>query len=531
MIRKIYIISHSKRLLKANDNKLVDLTTNCKEREVWTLEQEEDYFYIKSHHETYLRGDPDKTVNLTTNCGEWERWTFEEEDGRFYIKSSHNTYLRADQNGNINLTTNCGEWERWIFKEQKPQFYIKSSHETYLRADPDKTVNLTTNHQEWERWTLEQKKDYIYIKSSHDTYLRADPDGTVGLTTNCKEWERWTLEQKKDYVYIKSVHDTYLRADLNGNINLTKNKELWERWEIIKKNIKNYYISEIDRVKYYSGDIYNSQDIVYQKYLIDKYNLNTKSINNLESRYKTFFNMFSTKNIKLLLSNQDEDFMDTTNYKIARVRRANRNISLSWSIHYDYSWKSVYIKDLIQFKDKQDKIFWRGSTTGYNNDFKAPKGRYTFVSKWIDKDPDIDIGFSNITQDRTECKEYYKPGVDITNYHNYKYLISLEGNAEAGGLNWKLASNSVVLMPKPRYFTWLMEDKLVPDYHYILLEDNFSNLREKLDWMRKYPEKVEEIIKNANEYMNMFLDKEYQLKIERQVIEMYINKVLPPKYV
>ena len=224
--------------------------------------------------------------------------------------------------------------------------------------------------------------------------------------------------------------------------------------------------------------------------------------------------------------------MDTNNYKIARVRgNNNNNISLSWTINYDYSWKDTYTVDYTQFKDKIDKIFWRGATTGYEDSFKAPTGRYVLVSKWIDKDPDIDVGFSKIVQGRKECNEYYKPGVNITDYLKYKYLLSLEGNAEAGGLNWKLASNSIVLMTKPKYFTWLMEDKLVPDYHYILLKDDFSDLRKKLDWMRKYPEKVEAVIKNANNYMNMFRDKKYQSKIEKQVLDLYINKVVPSKYI
>ena len=70
-----------------------------------------------------------------------------------------------------------------------------------------------------------------------------------------------------------------------------------------------------------------------------------------------------------------------------------------------------------------------------------------------------------------------------------------------------------------------MEDLLIPDYHYIHLEDDFSNLREKLDWAKKYPEKVEAIIKNAHNFINIFKDIKAEELIEKEVLNLYFERI------
>ena len=32
----------------------------------------------------------------------------------------------------------------------------------------------------------------------------------------------------------------------------------------------------------------------------------------------------------------------------------------------------------------------------------------------------------------------------------------------------------VAVMPKPKYESWFMEGKLIPNYHYILIKDDYS---------------------------------------------------------
>ena len=45
-----------------------------------------------------------------------------------------------------------------------------------------------------------------------------------------------------------------------------------------------------------------------------------------------------------------------------------------------------------------------------------------------------------------------------------------------------------------------MEGTLIPNYHYVLLKDDYSDIQEKMDYYNNHPEEALRIIKNANEY-------------------------------
>lgn len=73
----------------------------------------------------------------------------------------------------------------------------------------------------------------------------------------------------------------------------------------------------------------------------------------------------------------------------------------------------------------------------------------------------------------------------VTTRHllRYKGIVMLEGNDVASGLKWALLSNSVVLMPVPRHTSWAMEELLQPWVHYVPLDDEISDLEEKMRWV------------------------------------------------
>ena len=105
----------------------------------------------------------------------------------------------------------------------------------------------------------------------------------------------------------------------------------------------------------------------------------------------------------------------------------------------------------------------------------------------------------------------------------YKYIISVEGNDKDSGLNWKLNSNSVVIMPRPRITSWLMETTLIPDVHYVLIKDDFSDLEEKLSWCENNQNKCKEIVKNANMFMSQFSNELNERQIEEEVVHKYFD--------
>lgn len=205
-----------------------------------------------------------------------------------------------------------------------------------------------------------------------------------------------------------------------------------------------------------------------------------------------------------------------------RDRYENKGVILK-CFNFKRHWGLYYNKPRdISFENKNDKVIWRGVTTGL---LSNPGNRFDLVKKWYNVDPDIDVGFNNIVQSKNDYKMYMKTGLSPEKMLRNKYIISVEGNDKDSGLNWKLNSNSLVLMPKPLSTTWLMERKLVPNHHYILLKDDFSDLKEKLDWCRENQDKCKDIINNANIFMSQFSDNEKENKLEEDIIKLYFQKV------
>ncbi len=68
-----------------------------------------------------------------------------------------------------------------------------------------------------------------------------------------------------------------------------------------------------------------------------------------------------------------------------------------------------------------------------------------------------------------------------------------------------------------------MEGRLIPDYHYVLIKDDYSDLEEKIAYYTKHTDKALEIIKNANMYVKQFQNKKRERKIALKVLEKYFQ--------
>ena len=222
-------------------------------------------------------------------------------------------------------------------------------------------------------------------------------------------------------------------------------------------------------------------------------------------------------------------FSDTIkdNYSLVKVRleQEETNVIIRFRDHIEhrhwYLYYTIHTID-IPFINKTNKLVWRGVSTG-NPD--RPGNRFNLVEKWYNNTQNLNIGFSSICQGREKYNKYVKGNISIEELIKYKYILSVEGNDKDSGSNWKLNSNSVIFMPKPRYISWLMESKLIPNYHYILVKDDFSDLLEKYKWCENNQDKCIEIIKNAKTYMNQFSNLDRERAIEDVVIKTYLDKI------
>ena len=86
-----------------------------------------------------------------------------------------------------------------------------------------------------------------------------------------------------------------------------------------------------------------------------------------------------------------------------------------------------------------------------------------------------------------------------------------------------MSSNSVAVMPKPKYESWFMEGKLIPDYHYVLIKDDYSDLEEKLNYYINNLDKLKFISKNANQYVSKFRDTKTEKIISLLVMEKFFS--------
>ena len=99
----------------------------------------------------------------------------------------------------------------------------------------------------------------------------------------------------------------------------------------------------------------------------------------------------------------------------------------------------------------------------------------------------------------------------------------------ATNLKWIMSSNSLAVMPKPTYETWYMEGKLMPNYHYVEIKHDYSDLKEKMQYYSSHPEEAKKIIKNANEWYNQFIDKKRERLISLLVLDKYFKNTVQSK--
>tara|TARA_A100001015_G_scaffold278035_1_gene337838 strand:- start:1955 stop:3877 length:1923 start_codon:yes stop_codon:yes gene_type:complete len=282
----------------------------------------------------------------------------------------------------------------------------------------------------------------------------------------------------------------------------------------------------------------NSMRILYYLGVLSHYNNNISSsttnyntITDLDPPYKLkWHKIWGERLKKILIKHNFKDKklqwvfgdIEEIQHKFALVKnrtyRCRTTIIYSLQIYDIEKFKTI---NDINFENKLNRVYWRGPTTGQPH---RTANRFTLVKKYFNSNSDIDIGFSGIIQDKQSYNKYIKDWGGWQDFLHNKYIISVHGNDADVDLSWKLASNSVVLMAKPQYFTWFMEDLLIPGYHYILLKDDFSDLREKLDWCKANQDKCKEIIAHAHKYMEIFRDINVERDIEREVLRIYFEK-------
>ena len=168
----------------------------------------------------------------------------------------------------------------------------------------------------------------------------------------------------------------------------------------------------------------------------------------------------------------------------------------------------TWIDDPFTWEEKECRIIFRGDT------FHKPN-REAFIKMWKDH-PWCDLVS---TSDPT----YTQDPMPLFHHLRYRYIMSLEGNDVASNLKWVMSSNSIAVMPRPTCETWFMEGKLIPNYHYIEIADDFHDLIDKITYYESHPYETEAIVRHAHEWVAQFQNKKRENLISLMVLDKYFR--------
>lgn len=172
----------------------------------------------------------------------------------------------------------------------------------------------------------------------------------------------------------------------------------------------------------------------------------------------------------------------------------------------------IFVNDRTRFRDKIDRAIFRGKVGD-------KEIRLKFMEMYFGN-PRFDIGAIDNIRPEWKCEK-----ISIYDHLRYKYVLALEGNDVASNLKWVMSSNSLAVMPRPTYETWFMEGTLRPNYHYVEVKADLSDLEEKMDYYTAHPDEAEAIIRHAHEYVDQFRDKRREEIISLMVLDKYFEAV------
>lgn len=199
----------------------------------------------------------------------------------------------------------------------------------------------------------------------------------------------------------------------------------------------------------------------------------------------------------------------------SRLIPAKEEFSNEIIINQDKVRHFCFIHDPILLEQKKAQVLFRGACHG------KPR-RELFLRTFINN-PLFDI--KDTARDSSNPPEWQqKKELAIYDHLEYRYIMALEGNDVASNLKWVMSSNSVAVMPRPTCETWFMEGKLIPNYHYIEIREDYADLIERIKYYETHLEEVKMIVQHAHEWCSQFLNnKDREDMISVFVLQKYFK--------
>lgn len=196
---------------------------------------------------------------------------------------------------------------------------------------------------------------------------------------------------------------------------------------------------------------------------------------------------------------------------IVKSRPIDGNNANSVVLNLDKLRHFNFITDNRLFQNKKNMLVGRGVV--------RREHRIRFYELYFNH-PLCNLGQIN----RDHNTHWIKDFLTIDEHLDYKFILCLEGNDVATNLKWVMSSNSLAVMPKPKFETWYMEGTLIPNTHYVEIREDYADLEERLTYYIDNPQAAELIIQNAHAFVNQFTNKKHEDLIALHVLEKYFYK-------
>ena len=182
-------------------------------------------------------------------------------------------------------------------------------------------------------------------------------------------------------------------------------------------------------------------------------------------------------------------------------------------LNLDKNRHFLFVRDNKPWRDKRNMTIFRGDLG------PRKENRDVFMNRWYGH-PMVDAASTNRSE---QHPEWQREKLTIGDHLDFKFIMSLEGNDVASNLKWIMSSNSIAVTPCLTQETWFMEGTLIPNYHYIEVKPDFSDLEERLTYYIEHPDEAEAIIQHAHDYISQFRDEKREKLISVLVLKKYFD--------
>ena len=177
----------------------------------------------------------------------------------------------------------------------------------------------------------------------------------------------------------------------------------------------------------------------------------------------------------------------------------------------------------IRWEEKKQIAFFRGRGTGCGTNIETnPRYRLSNISyqwaKTTDKSNLIDVALSNLVarikvynqfigvDNIKEYKHLVGSFVSLEQQLKYKYIFNIEGNAQAYRYPNEFKKRSLILNVESEYKMWF-ESLLIDSKHIINIKSDYSNLLEKLLYLKANDDIAKNIANNGYKFSKRYINK------------------------